>query len=178
MRADAREDPHGFSSIVEVLEEGFAVAHALAVRVVHARREPVAAELEHHGRGAQRDGVVSHDVEVVAQGGPAEAAPDRRGIGAECDGCHEMILRLPRERVAVEDDDGRSRLGTGRRSRADHSGGGRQRHREQESDRANNGRVCHEPTVRPTDIKAATDRLQPSNKGLQFRHSPVCHELL
>ncbi len=170
--ADAREDAHRGAGIIEVLEEGVAVTHALAVRVVHARREPVAAELEHHGRGAQRRGVLSHDVEVVTQGGAAEAAPDRSGIGAECDGRHEVILRLPCERVAVEDHHGGICGGSGRCRRGEHSGGGRQAPATEKSDRAKNGRACHEPTVRPSDIRPATDRLQPSNNAVQFRHSP------
>ncbi len=106
MRAHAGEDPHRFPHVGDVLHVRVAVTHARPIGMVHARRESVATELEHHCGRVQAGGVLPHDVEVVTDRRAAEAAADRSRVGAQCDGRHEVVLRLPCEGVAVEDDDG------------------------------------------------------------------------
>ena len=73
--------------------------------------------------GCRAGGVLPHDVEVVTDRRASEAAADRRRVGAECDGRHEVVLRLPCERVAVEDDDRSLGVGSGRDSVAMNPGG-------------------------------------------------------
>ena len=161
VRAHAGEDLHCFLHVGDVLHVRLAVTHARPVGMVHACRESVAAELEDDRRRVQARGVLPHDVEVVADRGTAEAAADRSCVGAQCDGRHEVVLRLPRERVAIEDDHGWLRVGRGERSRDGHGGD----ERKSACNESKQGRVCHAPTVRPSGDTPATTESQPSDSG-------------